>query len=197
MQAPSPTPGPRLRAPSWSASSGRGTPTGRERLPSHHPPDPPQPPPEHHHHPQQRQRQRQYRVVWAALSLVAVLGLYACYDERAAPAPLRAFMSKRGFGAASRRERAAAAAAKAEQLRRTRAAVEEAAAAAGPAERTLVLYNVHHDETPLDNLHRENLEFFLEVRSAFWGDRIVWAHDRPTPCSAVSHSHSQTDRHRH
>lgn len=30
-------------------------------------------------------------------------------------------------------------------------------------DKTLVIYNVHHDISPLDNLHRENLQFFLEV----------------------------------
>jgi hypothetical protein len=106
--------------------------------------------------------------------VLAVLGLYAWHDDgqTRALAPLRALMPGGRRSLMSRRERAAAAAATAEQLRWARAAAAAAAAAARKGERTLVLYNVHHDESPLDDLHRENLEFFLEVRfvlmAALW-----------------------------
>lgn len=89
-----------------------------------------------------------------------MVGLYAHYDGRRI-SPFSMLPRQRDL-AADRREAEALAAAQAEQLRQAQVAAEEAMATARH-HRTLVLYSVHHDESPLDGLHRENLAFFLEV----------------------------------
>ena len=119
-------------------------------------------PPHHHHHHQQQQQQQQEQqpwyvgVLWAVVSTMLVLGLYSVYDERTQGGEASPDMSIRSLMSRTTRGMQVA----------TGQGDGPGTAFAAPAlaqDKTLVVYNVHHDTSPLDSLHGENLHFFLEV----------------------------------